>query len=629
MDYQYLSITCLVLIITMLKSTSRDISGNTKIIIVISVVLIITISYGLFFYLQNNIEDNLREQLFEKQKRLQIESTLALSRHIGSDLDSIMARLQMLANSDLLQQGDFSSNKTMELLENTYTQINAVTPIRRLLLLNEDNIATINIMSPEGQRETFAGANFSSLDWVEKTKATKTPVFSNAYQTISDNEYRITVAYPIINRETGQYFGLVATPIPPVPFFRHYGNIYDVNSQYLAALDKASLQLVHPVESFIGKPFFGSHTQEITGQNKILNNLVSMVMSGRSDSAVYEFNSGERLNTGSPIFVAGKPEYFVFAITPTPTIYSEIHEIIYMQRIQTFTLLAGTTAAIIVLIFFLIKWNSNLNKEVKRRTTELYESNKQLIQVNQQLIQANEQLKVHEKMEREFINVAAHELRTPVQPILGLSEVLLSKTKDSEHHDLVNVIFRNAKKLGKLTENMLDAARIESQSLKLQRERFNLNDVIVDCINDMTVNKSYSTNSNQKNVKILNEIKKDIFVVEADKARITQVISNLLSNAFKFSPEHGGIISISSEKESKDRNGNQVIVSVKDNGPGIEPELFPRLFSKFTSRSFSGTGLGLFISKSIIEAHSGKIWAQNNHNGEKGATFSFSLPSVE
>ena len=145
----------------------------------------------------------------------------------------------------------------------------------------------------------------------------------------------------------------------------------------------------------------------------------------------------------------------------------------------------------------------------------------------------------------------------------------------------------------------------------------------------MTVNKSYSTNSNQKNVKILNEIKKDIFVVEADKARITQVISNLLSNAFKFSPEHGGIISISSEKESKDRNGNQVIVSVKDNGSGIEPELFPRLFSKFTSRSFSGTGLGLFISKSIIEAHSGKIWAQNNHNGEKGATFSFSLPSVE
>lgn len=151
----------------------------------------------------------------------------------------------------------------------------------------------------------------------------------------------------------------------------------------------------------------------------------------------------------------------------------------------------GTTAAIIVLIFFLIKWNSNLNREVKRRTTELDESNKQLVQ-------ANEQLKVHEKMQREFVNVAAHELRTPVQPILGLSSVLLSKIKDSEQHYLVDVIFRNAKRLGQLTENVLDVTRIESQLFRLKRERFNLNDVILECVNDMTVNKNYFHGGSKK-----------------------------------------------------------------------------------------------------------------------------------
>ncbi|HZD34795.1 MAG TPA: sensor histidine kinase [Nitrososphaeraceae archaeon] len=606
----------------LLKNIDLKFPGHTKIVIITSIILIIAISYGLFFYLQNSIEDNLRDQLFDKQKRLQIESTSALSRHIGSDLDSIMARLQMLANSDLLQKGDLSSNKTMELLEDMYSQINTVTPINKLLLLNKDNIATANILSPEGDIETDVGTNFSSFKWVNETKATKTPVFSNAYKGLGSEEYRIAVTYPIINRDTGEYLGLIATPIPTVPFFRHYGNIYDINSQYIAVLDRDSVQLVHPLKSFIGKPFFGNYTQNVTGHNEILNNLVNTVMSGNFDSDVYEFSGGERLTTGAPIFVGDKPEYFAFVITPTTSIYSEINDVVYMQRIEIFTLLAGTTAAIIVLIFFLIKWNINLNQEVQRRTIELDESNKQLRQ-------ANEQLKGHEKMQRDFINVAAHELRTPVQPILGLSEVLLSKTdKDSEQHGWVNIIFRNAKRLMQLTENILDVTRIESQLLKLNREQFNLNDVIVDCVNDIKINKGHYHGSNEKNARIILKLQKNDLIVNADKVRIAQVILNLLSNAIKFSPENGGLISVSSEIKNDDRKEGQAIVSIIDNGPGIDSDFFPKLFSRFTSDSFSGTGLGLFVSKNIVEAHGGKIWAQNNKD-KNGAAFSFSLPLKE
>ena len=586
---------------------------NTKKITILSIILIIGISYGLFFYFQNNTENNIRNSLFNQQKQRQIDSAEALSNHISSDLDSIMARLQMLANSAILQQGQLSGNETTKLLQEVYRQLNSITKVDRLFILNKDNIATINII-PKGENP-FIGVNFSYREWVKQTKDTQMPVFSNGFKGM-DGKYRIALTYPILNKTTGQYLGLVGAAIPTISFFEHYGNIYNIKSQYLAVLDRNSVQLIHPVKSFIGTPFFGSHTQEVTGHNTILNNLIQTVLSGKQDFDIYEFKNGERLNTGSPIFVAGKPIYFIFVITPTSTIYSQINDVISVQRLQTFSLLAGITTAVVILIIFLIKWNSSLDREVKRRTKELDESNKQLVLANKKLESANEQLKIHDNMQNEFINIAAHELRTPIQPILGLSETLKSKIKDNEQLTLIDVISRNAKRLHRLTEDILDVTRIESKSLKLHKEQFNLNDVIVNTINDVTINRSF--NNKKDDVKILYETKN--IIVKADKERLSQVIFNLLNNAMKFTDSEGGNISIISEKKD-----NQIIVSIKDKGTGIDSEILPRLFSKFATNSFEGTGLGLFISKSIIEDHGGMIWAENNADG-KGATFSFSLP---
>jgi signal transduction histidine kinase len=258
--------------------------------------------------------------------------------------------------------------------------------------------------------------------------------------------------------------------------------------------------------------------------------------------------------------------------------------------------------------------------------TKLRESNRSLIESNARLKEREEviriqyeKLKETDKMKDEFINVAAHELRTPIQPILGLTAFLKSKIKDNKQHQmLLDVTIRNAKRLQRLTEEILDVTKIESQSLKLNKERFNLNDVIITCINDITVDREFK-NEEKNNVKIL-YVPKDIFV-EADRTRVTQIISNLLSNALKFTKK--GSISIVSRANRN--NNNETIISVKDTGQGIEPAILPRLFSKFATGSFSGTGLGLFISKSIVEAHGGRIWAQNNADG-KGSTFSFSLP---
>jgi two-component system, OmpR family, sensor histidine kinase VicK len=230
-----------------------------------------------------------------------------------------------------------------------------------------------------------------------------------------------------------------------------------------------------------------------------------------------------------------------------------------------------------------------------------------------------EQLKAYNAMQKEFINIAAHELRTPVQPILGLSQVLLSEKKGGERSELLRVINRNAERLHHLIEDILDVTKIESRSLHLKTQKFNLNDLILNVVSE---HKSLIERQ-QSHKKIVFNSKDDINTT-GDKGRISQVVSNLLSNAIKFSEEEGSIL-ISAERK-KDTDKNIVVVSVKDTGAGIDSEMLPRLFTKFASKSeMGGTGLGLYISKNIIDAHSGRIWSENNRKGE-GSTFSFSLP---
>jgi signal transduction histidine kinase len=263
--------------------------------------------------------------------------------------------------------------------------------------------------------------------------------------------------------------------------------------------------------------------------------------------------------------------------------------------------------------------------------TELYQ---QVKETNKRLEEANEQLKIHDKMQREFINIAAHELRTPIQPILGLSEIIHSRMKDTELRDLQGIVIRNAKRLQRLTEGVLDVTRIESQNLELNKEQFDLH-YLLSTIADDYISQIEKTGKSNLNLILCydpklstnnnNKIRSSL-IIEADKNRLAQVISNLLSNSIKFT-EEGTITIATTIRDNKDGKEKQqekeVLVSVKDTGIGISPEIFPRLFSKFAS--MSGTGLGLFISKSIVEAHGGRIWAENNKDGI-GATFHFSLP---
>ena len=226
-----------------------------------------------------------------------------------------------------------------------------------------------------------------------------------------------------------------------------------------------------------------------------------------------------------------------------------------------------------------------------------------------------EELKRTDIMQREFINIASHEMKTPIQAIMGFTEML--EQHPDRREEMTEAIKRNAKRLHKLTNDILDVSRIESQNLRLNKEKVNINEKISNVINDI---KNQIRNPDKLQIVFLNL--KEPPYVEADKIRLYQVIANLLSNAIKFTKE--GTISIKAQL----KDNNEIAIIVKDPGAGIDNDVMPRLFTKFATRSDVGTGLGLYISKNIIEAHGGRMWAANNPDG-KGATFGFSLPLTQ
>src|ERR687894_635012 len=264
------------------------------------------------------------------------------------------------------------------------------------------------------------------------------------------------------------------------------------------------------------------------------------------------------------------------------------------------------------------------DNSLKRMVEDLNKSNQQLLQTIEK--QREEVVKL-----QLFINIAAHELRTPIMPIIGYSEILAEDMGDRKE---IRGIIYNAKRLDQLAGNILEGAKIENQTLQLRKEQFNLKDILTDIIDDYD---NLLAVKGGKDVKLRYE-PKDILLV-ADKVRVGRVISNLLNNAIKFTAN--GKITLNTEdieqnepnyretkfEQKNEQQSREIQVSIKDTGTGLSPAILPKLFSKFVSTDSGGTGLGLFVSKNIVEAHGGKIQAQNNDDG-KGATFSFIIPKA-
>lgn len=472
----------------------------------------------------------------------------------------------------------------------------------------------------------FVGVDRSDRVWFAKAKDTRQGYASSAIESL-DGIDRLFILYPVIGK-SGDFEGVVYAGIPLAKINSYLGSqLYSAKEASTTLMDANGVILQTQNPDLLGLSYFSDKYQSaMTGAEKpddseMLQRFVRQALDNPSSSGsgVADFSYAGQQASVAYSYVGIGSVNFAIVFTKVPhVIAADVEALIDQQRLASVARIAvvGSAAAFIsVLVIF---WNRRLEKTVAERTRELAAK-------TGELTAANEQLKQNEKLQKEFIDVAAHELRTPITPILTSIETVERIAGPWGREMLVfseesyRMILRNVRRLERLSSDILHVARIESGTLKLGKEKFDLNKLIGDVIADA----GRSLPDSKRGVRLAFEPGyRGELVVDADQTKLYEVVTNLVQNAIKFTSE--GRITASTEK----RDG-KVIAQVSDTGSGISPEILPRLFQKFASTSSShtlgGTGLGLYVSKSIVEAHGGRIWAENNADG-KGATFSFSIP---
>jgi signal transduction histidine kinase len=464
----------------------------------------------------------------------------------------------------------------------------------------------------------YNGADRSYREYFIQPRNSLMPYYSTVIESV-DGVPRLYIAYPIIGRDessngtglsandVGRFKGIVAAALDLDVLGKFLeGQLSPKYEANTGMIDRNGIILYSQNTTLIGKDIFGPEVQSIIPPEiqDPFNEFLRESLSGEAGSGDISYLGNTSTLAYQPITIEGN-DFAVLYITTPHTLTGNVNLLIEQQRIFNLIIIVIIGVVAVGIAIMVLLWNRRLGVIVNDRTAELKAS-------NEQLQRANEQLTVNEKMQREFINIAAHELRTPTQAIIGYSD--LFEMEPEGRDEAMKAVARNAFRLQRLTEDILDASKIEGKSLELHKERFNIAEIITSALEDA---RRQVANGD---LRFVFQDPKDIFI-EADKPRITQVIANLLNNATKFTKT--GSIFVVAEKNTSD---TEVTVSVVDTGTGIDAEIKPRLFTKFASRSQTGTGLGLFISKSIVEAHGGKIQGQNNPEG--GATFSFTLPTA-
>jgi signal transduction histidine kinase len=612
------------LIVTLVKDTlfSKSNIGLLFFIAIIAIILSV-LSYQYSSFTASKIAGIASDDVRSNAK---IEA-YHLSQILIHSINSITNNLRALTNSVPVLNAE--TDTIQFLLNNAQDSTDELTSAYYLLDSNGKVISSSNNSGTELEFET--GLDLHNMEYYVIPRNSQLPYYSTVKQ--SPDGAKIFISFPILNDKrdvvgdnsgintTGGIQGIIVSAIDVESVGRF---LQDKLSPELISnvglMDKNGIFLYARNESLIGKNFLSKAFQSTIPVNikDSYNDILKRSLGPEAGAEDVSFNDKTTTISYQPIIIDGKQLWTLYIGSPH-TLTSDVGLLIDQQKNFSTLVVLVIGALAIGIAFVILSWNKRLKTSVTNRTLELKTANDSLTESNRLLADANEQLKVHDKMQKEFINVAAHELRTPIMPILGDAQYIERQFSSEDvriqiEKDQVSSLIRNAKRLDRLASDILDVTRIESKSLKLHKERFNLSDVVCGSLADI---RRYE--NERANFPEVRYIRKDIFL-KADKGRLTQVITNLLSNAIKFTDN--GVITIDTYGMDK-----EVIVSIRDTGSGIDPEIIPKLFSKFITKSDRGTGLGLFISKSIIESHGGRIWAENNQIGP-GATFYFSLPTA-
>ena len=571
------------------------------------------------YYLKNSSE--IQKIAVEHIQNSTLIKVTDLSHLLRNKFDLVTVNLQLLASSKELSEQNLELGK---ILVNSAQKTTAnVVDFYNWVDSNGSSIWSSANSDVNTNMKFKVFSNASAL-YFSKVKDTQVPTYSNTLK-FTNGQSGILILYPIIdtqnrstniNRTNEQFKGAILAGITSDTLNQYLGSqISPLSSANLSLVDSSGLMTVTGIPQLTGTNVFDrkfSSLTERTGVNKNVKSIIDVFRSAASNPKTGTTDvtfEGKDLTISYAPVVSNGIHYFTIILILPHSLASSLDELVVQQRNFAVAAMLIIVLSALGIFFVITYWNKGLRRVVYIQTKELQETAKKLT--------------YHDKLQKEFIDIAAHEFRTPIQSVLGYSEMIHANLKNFDQY--FEKIIRNARRLEKLTEDILDVSRIEGNNLQLSKSNFDLNRTIQQVIED------YQKEAANKNVKIILDFKKNVpTTIYADEARLQQVINNLLSNSINFT--NNGTVIIKAYKAQVDTNvemGQQdeesIVVEIKDTGSGINPEMLPRLFEKFATRSGSGTGLGLYISKSIVDSHGGKIWAYNNKDGI-GATFTFTLP---
>ena len=594
------------------------------IIIIIGIGSLSIISYQSASFTADEIK-KIAEEDIKSNARIQAYD---LSRILVHSLDSINSNLKVLTSSPFLFENDI--DEVQNLLYSAQSSTLNITDAYYWIDVNGRIVTSSKIYQTNRSNAILDTQN---QPFFLNPKKTLAPYYSTSITSKGSPSSFLYISYPLIKQQIVKYQNntynakqifdgvlVAAIGVKSLGVFLQNEMTSSIIGN-VGLMDTNGVIIYARNQSLIGNNYMSDEFQSLIPPDLrgSYNKIITKGLEGKSLAEDLTYNGSTITLSYEPIIINGKNLWTLYVSFPHQ-LASNVGSLIAQQNNFSTLIVVITGSVTFGIIYLILSWNKRLEGEVNTRTGELKNTNISLMKSNELLEEANEQLKVHDKMQKEFINIAAHELRTPIMPILGeveiIEEDLDPKTKTVKvEEEQIQLIIRNAKRLDRLASDILDVTKIESNSLKLEKTYFNLNDILSNSIRDIQ-NQVSSGDIGTKNLKIVYDPVN--IRISGDKERINQVISNLLSNALKFTDE--GFIKIKVENSN-----DNVIISVEDTGSGIHPEIFPRLFCKFATKSDKGTGLGLYISKNIIDAHGGRIWAQNNNSGS-GATFFFSIP---
>jgi signal transduction histidine kinase len=547
-----------------------------------------------------------------------------LSLILSNGLKSITTNLQVLSNSRGLQNHDNDSSILLDAVQQSTNEL----PDSYMWLDQNGKLVWLSGGGSlnEVKNQKPDSFDFSHMPYFTIPRNTNSPYYGTTVveQNSKDKSpVRMYISYPILdsrdlknNDRLSSFKGTITAIITfdlQSDLLKKQSSV-EVQKNLVMLVDNDGTIMSSHNNQLVGKSIFQYASQIGGTQAQALNQFFRQSLAGYDNANSTDIRLDGKMSTiiSKPINNNGKKLWTLYIISPHD-LTSMVSSLSKQQNNFSTLMIVAIGTIAFGIAWVIISWNRGLESIVNCRTLELKKTNNYLTSIN-------EQLKIHDKMQNEFINIASHEMKTPTQSILLHSSLLFARPEIRE--ESIEAIRRSANRLQRLTNDILDVTRIESHTLKLNKERFNLKDIITGLLEE------YDAEIDNGKVQLIYDDPKDFFIL-ADKSRIIQVISNLLSNAIKFTKE--GSISIITEKrmESNKNNNcnNYLVVSVVDTGTGLDPQVLPKLFSKFTTKSDMGIGLGLYISKNIIEAHGGKIWAHNNDVTieERGATFSIIL----